>query len=497
VDLFLIAVIILSAAPYLIAPIRIYRRNRMAPQPTFEPFDAATHPVPAGAADVFAARVAALAAAGFRVVVDLFRTDAAQGTRMRVALMDQAATEGDLMVLVIGVYSTQFARLATSVEVVSRFAGSGSLSVSNSPQPGVFGAVPGRIKERFRMVDDPVRLLRIHESLLARRYATRARESLRYRDDPAGFLADSMTRELRQQVDTGYLWMDQRANVYRPTWKGACLMTWKLVSPVREVREWREQRRARALLRELGLEGLDSPSTGAPPLQRPAPLRWNWVTLLAAVALLLIRPAWLDRAVLPVGTPVPVRLPHDFTVPDGFPDATRVLERLAGAPATPLVVTDSLGRNVRTDAMGVPVEGSRAEQIVAAAQDRFLAKGFYLFRVAQHFGIRDLPDTIALYPTRDPFAVVRLVGTNGANYGIDSDSIITWLKTLQRDQPFILTGVGFDWLEGRFTTPLADADGLARRFNAFCPDIVTQGTGTVAALARELRASSRLYCWWD
>jgi hypothetical protein len=44
---------------------------------------------------------------------------------------------------------------------------------------------------------------------------------------------------------------------------------------------------------------------------------------------------------------------------------------------------------------------------------------------------------------------------------------------------------------------LADPDGLARRFNAFCPDIVTQGTGTVEALARELRRSSQLYCWWD
>jgi hypothetical protein len=30
-----------------------------------------------------------------------------------------------------------------------------------------------------------------------------------------------------------------------------------------------------------------------------------------------------------------------------------------------------------------------------------------------------------------------------------------------------------------------------------CPDIVTQGTGTVAALARELKWSGDLYCWWD
>jgi uncharacterized protein DUF4253 len=38
---------------------------------------------------------------------------------------------------------------------------------------------------------------------------------------------------------------------------------------------------------------------------------------------------------------------------------------------------------------------------------------------------------------------------------------------------------------------------MARRFNEFCPDILTQGTGSVAALARELRRTKLLYCWWD
>ena len=50
---------------------------------------------------------------------------------------------------------------------------------------------------------------------------------------------------------------------------------------------------------------------------------------------------------------------------------------------------------------------------------------------------------------------------------------------------------------GRCWCTRADPDGLAQRFNAFCPDIVEQGTGTVAALARELKRSGELYCWWD
>jgi len=52
-------------------------------------------------------------------------------------------------------------------------------------------------------------------------------------------------------------------------------------------------------------------------------------------------------------------------------------------------------------------------------------------------------------------------------------------------------------VEGRFHSAIGDADALARRFYAFCPDVVDQGTETVDALARDLGESQRLYCWWD
>jgi len=73
----------------------------------------------------------------------------------------------------------------------------------------------------------------------------------------------------------------------------------------------------------------------------------------------------------------------------------------------------------------------------------------------------------------------------------------SWLAALARDEPFSITGIGFDWIEGRFLSEPRDPGALARRFYAFCPDIVDRGTETVAALASELRRSRTLYCWWD
>jgi hypothetical protein len=494
VAILLIAVIVAAAAPYVLGPVVVYRRQRQNPRPSLVPFDAAQHQLPQGLAVPMQQNVASLERAGFTQVADLFRMD--RSTRMRVMLLD--TPERDLG-LVLGVWPIlKPERGVCTVELVARFEGDRSLSVQNTPIPGAFARVPGRDKERFRHVRDPARLYRIYQALLVRRYGATRRAALDYREDPAGFLGAAMARELRQQVDTGYFWLDSTADAYRPTWKGAWLMCWKLLQPFRDVGEWRTDRRAKTLLHELNLDGDDPRPVPSPPSKAPVS-HWNWIAVVGGLLILLVHPRFLDQGLSVFGTPnaARVRLPVGFTVPADFPGAVRALERLADANSEPLVVQDSTGKNVRTTGVVVPAEAKRAEALVVAAQDRFLAQGFYLFRVAQHFGINGHPDSLALYPTRDRYAILRLVGTNGTNYDIGPDSIVAWLTALEREQAFVLTGIGFDWISGRFTTPLADPDALAQRFNAFCPDIVTQGTGTVAALARELKRSRELYCWWD
>src|SRR3989449_807438 len=256
--------------------------------------------------------------------------------------------------------------------------------------------------------------------------------------------------------------------------------------PFSMLRRWRIRRRAAAILQELNMAGPD-PRPIAQPRTRVS-LRWVAVAVILVLLLnqlgsRLLRTTW--------------SVPSDFVAPAAFPDAVRALERLAGGAATPLAGTDSVGDSLVTEGFAVSVPSVQAERLVAAAQPRFLEKGFYLFRSEQHFGIGGRGDRVALFPRSDRYEILRLMGTNGWNYGIGPDSIIAWLTALERDHPFILTGIGFDWVEGRFRSAINDADALARRFYAFCPDVVNQGTGTVGALARELRESKQLYCWWD
>jgi len=339
---------------------------------------------------------------------------------------------------------------------------------------------------RLPIVRDPARLCRITRAYLDRHYRGVERVPFEHQDEPARFLGEAMARELTEQVEAGRWRRDDRTGVFRPTFPSAWVMTWQALPPFSLLRRRRVRRRATAILEELNMAGPD-PRPIAQPRTRVS------LRCLVAVAIIVYLLTQFGSRVLRTSW----TLPADFVVPAAFPDAVRALERLAGGKATPLVGTDSVGDSLRTEGFAVSVPSARAERLVSAAQPRFLEKGYYLFRSEQHFGIGGHADRVALFPRSDPYEILRLMGTNGWNYDIGPDSIVAWLKVLERDHPFVLTGMGFDWVEGQFRSAIRDANALARRFYAFCPDVVSQGTETVEALAQELVASQRLYCWWD
>jgi hypothetical protein len=187
----------------------------------------------------------------------------------------------------------------------------------------------------------------------------------------------------------------------------------------------------------------------------------------------------------------------DFTVgarDPNFQQAIKDAAALLGAQPGTLTSEDE-DEEVK-GGVSFDVPHKKIEGILFEAHTNFLAKGFYLFRYNQMFGIDGEPDKVGLLPTTDKYAVIAAMATNGENYDIGTAGVIAWMKELEAEQPFVLTGIGFDYLEGNFTAPVKDASALARRMYQFCPDIVDQGTDTVEALAKELR-KGRLYFWWD
>ena len=120
----------------------------------------------------------------------------------------------------------------------------------------------------------------------------------------------------------------------------------------------------------------------------------------------------------------------------------------------------------------------------------FRAKGAYVFECQRSI-------SLGLLPTCDPWEVVASMGTRADNFDLDTDQVISWLKELNRDQPFILVGAGRDFVSGRFATRIENGRKLARRIYDFCPDAVSEIAGSLAALALSLTRTKEFLLWWD
>ncbi|HET9220606.1 MAG TPA: DUF4253 domain-containing protein [Terriglobia bacterium] len=177
-----------------------------------------------------------------------------------------------------------------------------------------------------------------------------------------------------------------------------------------------------------------------------------------------------------------------------FQQAIMEASSLLGAQPQPLVSPGE--RENIPGGVSFDVPGDKVGTLLHDTHLQFLAKGYYLFRYEQNFGLGDRTDKVGLLPTTDKYAVMAVMETNGDNYNIGTSGVIAWMKDLEKDQPFVLTGIGFDYMEGHLSAPVKDAEGLARRMYEFTPDIVDQGVGSVDKLADELEKGT-LYFWWD
>lgn len=156
------------------------------------------------------------------------------------------------------------------------------------------------------------------------------------------------------------------------------------------------------------------------------------------------------------------------------------LEKICGSPST---LPDYLrgGREIHL----------RHQVDLTALQRQWRPHGLYLFHPGS-------PDSLAVIPANHWRTAIAVMQTNGANSDLYAADIVKWLEELEKNQPFELSTIAHDRLEGVFLTPIAEPMKLARKMVKFCSDIVDQGCGSVEILAQELqRQPARLYFWWD
>jgi hypothetical protein len=139
----------------------------------------------------------------------------------------------------------------------------------------------------------------------------------------------------------------------------------------------------------------------------------------------------------------------------------------------------------------------KSDELIFKLKDGFKEKGYSIFLIENNFNIDHASDKIALLKTTDQFEVLKSVRTDGINYDITNDSLVSIIKKIDKKYSLELIGAGGDWCEFVIHNEPKDWKAFSKEIYAFCPDIVDQGAGTIEKLEEELKQSKRLFLWWD
>jgi len=144
---------------------------------------------------------------------------------------------------------------------------------------------------------------------------------------------------------------------------------------------------------------------------------------------------------------------------------------------------------------GICVEAKQAEaeQLVLKLMEELKAINYLAFICDSE------REKIGIIPGSDQFKILKLQQTNGDNYNINNERVISKLKKWHRSYPFTVIGADYDWVEANFDVfpEGKELKELARELADFCPDIVEQGTGSINGLIEEITETKKMYLWWD
>ena len=148
---------------------------------------------------------------------------------------------------------------AAQIEFFSRFRDGSQVCTDNGKDVPGFPSGPMSSVAKFPMIEDAVKLYRVHRALLEKHQGT-STKFLRvdeFQGDVGAYLGQVVREQLDEKVTAGYFYFSEEEGVYRPTLKGAYLMTWRQLQPFKGISKTRIRSKALELMRELD----ESPSS--------------------------------------------------------------------------------------------------------------------------------------------------------------------------------------------------------------------------------------------
>ncbi|PBQ34627.1 hypothetical protein CNR22_23565 [Sphingobacteriaceae bacterium] len=131
-----------------------------------------------------------------------------------------------------------------------------------------------------------------------------------------------------------------------------------------------------------------------------------------------------------------------------------------------------------------------ARKMVKELREQFIAEGKFIYLGGYQASGGQYK--VVLIDTNDPYEILRHAETNGINYGLETEDIITRLKTWDEKYGLHIYGISHDYLDLKFLAKEFDSKSLAAEIFEFCPD-----TEDVDEVEKKLKKNGELDLWWD
>jgi hypothetical protein len=247
-------ILLLCLIPFVFGPVLIYFTHKQKAQPELVPFLPGQTPLPAAVDKYFSDACWALDAEGFKIVTGMFLPKQIEHVIAGLVFVINRQERDTAIVVAIHADAPGVMPLTQMhVEFVTRFGDGRLVQTNNAQSLNAFPAPEKSVNAFLPSVQDARQLYRIHRAQV--NLHGRGAKVLRLDDDFGGdairYMQSALIEELDHACRTGYMQLDAAASIYRPTIKGACIMTWQELWPLKSIRLARRALREKALLEEL------------------------------------------------------------------------------------------------------------------------------------------------------------------------------------------------------------------------------------------------------
>ncbi len=245
--IFLALIAVLFVLAYVIAPLIAHRKFYACANPQIRRLQ--PDELEPGAAEFFERMRAPLGRLGFEPSGDYEIPEMLEGQVMTLrAFVNREAQESAGLALlrqwVPGGQALTTKVLGFNTEYEDRR----ELGVSNTQEPVLYRRGSKTYEEALPGVWDVDSLYEVHRYLM-QSVNPALKKWLPGPADELDALRHTLLKSLDTQVEAGAMTLDSHSQLYRVTWKGAFLLTWVQLWPIKPLYVWRMRRRATALMR--------------------------------------------------------------------------------------------------------------------------------------------------------------------------------------------------------------------------------------------------------